>query len=87
MASLTVRNLDEATKAALKLRAVKHGRSMEEEVRVLIANAVDQSSRTGAELYAEIRKLVKIYGPLDIEIPKREASSLSPPDFSRWPKS
>jgi len=32
MASLTIRNLDDNVKAALRLRAAQHGRSMEEEV-------------------------------------------------------
>ena len=42
MGSLTVRNLDEAIKTRLRLRAAANGRSMEEEVRHLLADgAVD----------------------------------------------
>ncbi|WP_223612319.1 bifunctional phosphopantothenoylcysteine decarboxylase/phosphopantothenate--cysteine ligase CoaBC [Phyllobacterium calauticae] len=37
MASITIRNLDDATKEKLRLRAAAHGRSMEEEVRLLLA--------------------------------------------------
>jgi plasmid stability protein len=33
MATLTIRNLDERTKAQLRIRAARHGRSMEEEAR------------------------------------------------------
>ncbi|WP_414653816.1 FitA-like ribbon-helix-helix domain-containing protein, partial [Geminicoccus sp.] len=33
MASLTVRNLDPTVKERLRVRAARHGRSMEEEVR------------------------------------------------------
>ena len=87
MASLTVRKLDTAVKTRLKIRAAKNGHSMEEEVRILIEKAVEQESGTGAQLYAEIRKLVKRYGPLDITVPRRNASHRLPPDFSRWPKS
>lgn len=41
MASLTIRQLDEATKAALKLRAAKNGRSMEDEVRTILRDSAD----------------------------------------------
>jgi phosphopantothenoylcysteine decarboxylase/phosphopantothenate--cysteine ligase len=39
MASLTVRQLDEALKAALRLRAARNGRSMEDEIRVILRGA------------------------------------------------
>lgn len=38
MASITIRNLDEQTKQALRERAAKNGRSMEEEARLALAN-------------------------------------------------
>ena len=41
MASITIRNLDDATKEKLRLRAAAHGRSMEEEVRLLLAGLGD----------------------------------------------
>ncbi len=41
MASLTVRKLDEALKASLRLRAAKAGRSVEDEVRVILREAAD----------------------------------------------
>ncbi|HXF87362.1 MAG TPA: plasmid stabilization protein, partial [Xanthobacteraceae bacterium] len=42
MPSLTVRQLDEGTKKRLRLRAAKHGRSVEDEVRsILRAAAAD----------------------------------------------
>ena len=40
MASLTIRNLDDGLKARLRIRAAQHGRSMEEEVRVLLQEAL-----------------------------------------------
>lgn len=46
MASITIRNLDEATKQALRERAAKHGRSMEEEARLLLGEAKNNSIRT-----------------------------------------
>lgn len=40
MAQLVVRNLDDDVKAQLQKRAKKHGRSMEEEVRDILRDAV-----------------------------------------------
>ncbi|MDR3466528.1 MAG: bifunctional phosphopantothenoylcysteine decarboxylase/phosphopantothenate--cysteine ligase CoaBC [Xanthobacteraceae bacterium] len=40
MASLTVRKLEEALKAELRLRAARHGRSVEDEVRSILRDAV-----------------------------------------------
>lgn len=40
MAALTIRNVDDATQAALRVRAVRHGVSMEEQVRRILREAV-----------------------------------------------
>jgi plasmid stability protein len=40
MASMTIRNLDDSLKARLRIRAAQHGRSMEEEARVLLRDAL-----------------------------------------------
>lgn len=40
MATLTVRNLSEATRRALKERAARHDRSMEAEARAILEGAV-----------------------------------------------
>lgn len=40
MATLTIRNLDDALKARLRLRAAGQGRSMEEEARQLLRRAL-----------------------------------------------
>jgi antitoxin FitA len=49
MAQLIVRNLDDAVKRKLQRRASRHGRSMEEEVRDILRDAVkdDLRSRKG----------------------------------------
>jgi phosphopantothenoylcysteine decarboxylase/phosphopantothenate--cysteine ligase len=43
MASLTVRQLDDKLKKLLRLRAARHGRSMEDEVRVILRQAADDA--------------------------------------------
>ena len=45
MASLTVRQLDETLKKLLRLRAARHGRSMEDEVRVILRKAAEEIDR------------------------------------------
>jgi plasmid stability protein len=45
MAQLVVRNLEEDVKTRLQKRAKKHGRSMEEEVRDILRDAVKDQSR------------------------------------------
>src|SRR5882757_1219468 len=60
MGSLTVRNIDEAVKKRLRLRAAANGRSMEEEIRLLLAEgAADapvsrQSARPAKTISAEV---------------------------------
>lgn len=44
MASLTIRNLDELTKRRLRIRAAKHGLSMEEEARRLLKEALGSTA-------------------------------------------
>ncbi len=56
MASITIRNLDDAAKERLRIRAAQNGRSMEEEARLLLAGlneapqAIAVSSGAGASL-------------------------------------
>jgi len=40
MAAITVRNLDEGVRDELRIRAARHGRSMEAEVRAILTAAV-----------------------------------------------
>ncbi|WP_174235260.1 FitA-like ribbon-helix-helix domain-containing protein [Pseudanabaena sp. ABRG5-3] len=51
MASITIRNLDDALKAKLRVRAARLGHSMEEEVRLILKNVLDaeDSSRSLGE--------------------------------------
>lgn len=44
MATITVRDLDEALKASLRLRAAENGRSMEAEVRAILRAALTGSA-------------------------------------------
>ena len=57
MASLTVRQLDDKLKTLLRLRAAQHGRSMEDEVRVILEAYSEEMRRTGANYQEMFRKV------------------------------
>jgi phosphopantothenoylcysteine decarboxylase/phosphopantothenate--cysteine ligase len=50
MASLTVRRLDDRLKRLLRLRAARHSRSMEDEVRVILRQAAEEPGRDALDL-------------------------------------
>jgi plasmid stability protein len=54
MASITIRNLDEALKQRLRLDAARHGHSMEEEVRLILRGALGEPAQP-ARLGSRIR--------------------------------
>jgi plasmid stability protein len=54
MAQFVVRDLEDEVKARLKRRAEHHGRSMEEEIRHILRNAVKDSGRPLASLGSRI---------------------------------
>jgi phosphopantothenoylcysteine decarboxylase / phosphopantothenate---cysteine ligase len=51
VASLTVRQLDDKLKKLLRLRAARHGRSMEDEVRVILRQAAEEAGREVLEQF------------------------------------
>ena len=55
MASITVRNLDDGLKRRLRIRAAENGRSMEQEARDILREALDQGPSTGKGLANAIR--------------------------------
>lgn len=60
MATLLIRNLDDAVRDKLRVRAAEHGRSMEAEAREILAAATSKagpSPKSGAEFLAEIRAI------------------------------
>ena len=48
MASLTIRKLDDAIRDALRLRAARNGRSVEDEVRVILRDASQNGPSGGS---------------------------------------
>ena len=72
MASITIRNLEEATKRKLKIRAAMHGRSMEQEARVILRSALRQEPKGGADLVKRIRAIWEPLGGVELEPLPRE---------------
>ena len=79
MASITIRNLADGVKSRLRIRAAEHGRSMEEEVRLILRDAV--GAEAGADnLASAIRARFAPFGGVELELPPREAMR-EPPSF------
>jgi plasmid stability protein len=82
MATLVIRNVEDSLHAELKARAAVHGRSMEEEVRDVLRNAVAQDSATATGgLASAIRALFQPLGGVDLPEIER-GPGREPPDFS-----
>lgn len=69
MATLTIRDLDEAVKARLRVRAAHNGRSMEAEVRAILAAAVAEPASRG--LGSRIQQRFADLDDVAIEPPSR----------------
>lgn len=78
--NLNVRNLDPAVKATIQRRATRHGRSMEAEVRDILARAVNEDDAPGAPNplsgAALLARLAVLREALDGETPEFDTSFL-----------
>ena len=82
MASITIRNLDEKVKARLRVRAARHGRSMEEEARTLLRAALREDAPGEGNLADAIRARFRRLGGVELRLPEREPIR-EPPRRSR----
>jgi plasmid stability protein len=72
MASITIRNLDDETKARLRVRAARHGRSMEEEARTVLRQALTTPEPRQESLAVSINRRFRAVGGVELELPERE---------------
>jgi plasmid stability protein len=79
MATLTVRNIDDGVKQRLRIQAARKGHSMEEEVRRILAVAVDPAPPYENAADA-IRRIVDPIGGIELELLPRERVR-PPPNF------
>ncbi len=81
MASITIRRLDDNVKARLRIRAAGNGRSMEEEVRLILRDAVDDEKAAPKDLAKFTRECFAPLGGVELELPPR-GPMRDPPDFT-----
>ena len=80
MAQFVVRNIENAVKDRLQRRARRNGRSMEEEVRDILRDAVNGEDVPAGGLGTEISALFAKVG-LDSDIPELRGHEIKPPSF------
>ncbi|MBE0532082.1 MAG: plasmid stability protein [Rhodospirillales bacterium] len=71
MAVVTVRNLPEETHRALKLRAARHGRSAEAEIRHILEEAVRPKTRL--KIGSELAAFGQRFEGVDLDIARDQA--------------
>lgn len=81
MAQLVVRNIENKVKEQLQRRAARHGRSMEEEVRDILRDAVKQEATAptgglGTAIASHFKKI-----GLEEDIPELRGFEIKPPSF------
>jgi plasmid stability protein len=79
MGTLTIRKLDERVKAKLRVRAAENGRSMEDEVRGILAAAVSSSVEKPTNVYAAIRQRLAQAGIVGVDLSEVERGPMREP--------
>jgi len=82
MSTLTIRNVDQAVKERLRVRAARNGRSMEAELRHILWEAVGEEE-ANSNLAEAIRRRFLPFGGVDELKPHPPVSVKEPPAFER----
>lgn len=82
MSSITIRNLETNVKNQLRMRAARHGRSMEEEVRDILRAALAEKTRRPGNLFEAIRRRIGSLGGVELDLPAR-GPIREPPRFQK----
>lgn len=79
--SITIRNLEAGFKQRLRMRAARHGHSMEAEARAILQQSLAREPTAEALNLAEaIRRRMAPLGGINLELPPREITR-DPPSF------
>jgi antitoxin FitA len=73
MASITIRNLDESITARLRVRAAHHKRSMEDEARQILADALTAEQCAEPNLAVAIQRRFRTFGGIELQLPVRQS--------------
>ena len=77
MAAVTVRNLDDHVKERLRMRAAAHGRSMESEIRAILAEAASVPGDKDG-LFATLLDRFGSFGGVELDLPERSTPARAP---------
>ena len=78
MATLTIRDVDDRLRTLLRVRAARHGRSMEAEVREILRLALATEADDTRGLGTRIHQRFAAIGGVEIEQPSRTESPRAP---------
>lgn len=73
VAAMSIRNLDDRVLELLRIRAARHGRSMEAEVRAILVDAVREPD-TGPNLAQAFMDRFSELGGVELDLPPRGAA-------------
>ena len=76
--AITIRKLEESVKSRLRVQAAENGRSMEEEAREILKNALNQSAAAPVDLATSVRRRFAAIGGVDLRLPERQAIRPAP---------
>ena len=81
MASITIRNLDDALKRKLRLRAAHRNTSIEDEARDILRTALAEVPAQAGNLGDAIRARIEPLGGVELSLPQRGPMG-DPPEFA-----
>jgi plasmid stability protein len=70
LSALSIRNLDDGVKERLRVRAARHGRSMEAEVRAILTDAVAEPGESPDLFHTLMDRFGKL-GGVELDLPPR----------------
>jgi plasmid stability protein len=81
VAAVSIRDLDDSVREKLRVRAARHGRSMEAEMRAILTAAVRDEDSTQGLFSALVDRFAEL-GGVDLDLPPREtpARAAHPPE-------
>jgi antitoxin FitA len=74
LSALSIRNLDDRVRERLRVRAARHGRSMEAEVRAILAAAVAEPGEAPGLFQALMDRFGEL-GGVELDLPRRATSA------------
>jgi plasmid stability protein len=78
MATVSVRNIPDAVHRALRVRAARHGRSVEAEIRQILAQAAHAGE--GVRVGTQLRRYAREIGGVELQL-RRDKAPIEPADF------